>query len=75
MPGDKLMYGTELKNAHTVAGKDNSRRLKIHTSPSVLYSELDIYTDLVAFEGHNMRVVLQCRQSPNSISTCGETIG
>jgi hypothetical protein len=36
---------------------------------------LDIYTDPVAFEGHNMRVVLQCRQSPTSISTCGETIG
>ena len=54
MPGDKLMDGTELKNAHTVAGKDNSR-LKIYTSPSVLYSELDIYTDLGAFEGHKMR--------------------
>jgi hypothetical protein len=75
MPGDKLMDGTELKNAHTaVTGKDYSR-LQIWTSPSVLYSELDIYTEPVAFEGHNMRVVLQCRQNPNSISTCGETIG
>jgi hypothetical protein len=75
MPGDKLMDGTELKNAHTaVTGKDNSR-LQIWTSPSVLYSELDIYTEPVAFEGQNMRVVLQCRQNPNSISTCGETIG
>ena len=74
MPGDKLMDGTELKNAHTVTGQDNSR-LQIWTSPSVLYSELDIYTEPVAFEGHNMRVVLQCRQNPNSISRCGETIG
>jgi hypothetical protein len=41
MPGDKLMDGTELKNAHTVAGKDNSR-LRIYTSRRVLYSELDI---------------------------------
>ncbi len=74
MPGDKLMDGTELKNAHTVTGEDNSR-LQIWTSPSVLYSELDIYTEPVAFEGQNMRVVLQYRQNPNSMSTCGETIG
>jgi hypothetical protein len=74
MSGDKLMDGTELTNAHTVAGIVNSS-LQIWTSSSVLYSESDIYTEPVAFEGHNMRMVLQCRQNPNSISKGGETIG
>jgi len=72
LPGDKLLDGTKLRNAHTGGGDD---RIQIYTSPSVLYSELDIYTEPVAFEGHNVRVVLQCRQNPAALSTCGETIG
>jgi len=72
LPGDKLMDGTKLRNAHTGGGDG---RIHIYTSPSVLYSELDIYTEPVAFEGHNVRVVLQCRQNPAALSTCGETIG
>ena len=72
MPGDILMDGTQLRNAHTGGGNS---RLHIYTSPSILYSEFDIYTEPTNFEGHNVRLVLQCRQNPTSLSTCGETIG
>jgi len=72
LPGDMLMDGTALGNAHTAGGDS---RLHLYTSPSVLYSELDIYTEPVSFEGHNVRIVLQCRQNPASLSNCGETIG
>ena len=72
MPGDQMMDGTTLKNAHTGGGRS---RLHIYTSPSVLYSELDIYCEPISFEGHNVRLVLQCRQNPTALSTCGETIG
>jgi small ubiquitin-related modifier len=71
MPGDQLLDGTKLPNRLTRGGKD---RIQLYTSPSVLYSELDIYTKPVQFQGSTVRIVLQCRQKPG-FDTCKETIG
>jgi hypothetical protein len=71
MPGDTLIDGSKLPNRLTRGGDE---RIQIYTSPSIKYSALDIYTQPRKWEGHTVRVVLQCRQSPE-FSTCGETIG
>ena len=71
MPGDTLIDGSKLPNRLTRGGDE---RIQIYTSPSIKYSALDIYTKPRKWEGHTVRVVLQCRQSPG-FSTCGETIG
>ena len=71
MPGDTLIDGSKLPNRLTRGGDE---RIQIYTSPSIKYSALDIYTQPSAWQGHTVRVVLQCRQSPE-FSTCGETIG
>jgi hypothetical protein len=70
MPGDTLLNGETLGALHT---RDASRH-KIYTSPSILYSELDVYTGKFFSEGQRVRVVLQCKQQPN-YSTCSETVG
>ena len=57
-PGDMLLNNTQLPNRLTV-GED---RIGLYTSPSIKYSELDIYTDPTKWKGHSVRVVLQCRQ-------------
>jgi len=71
MPGDTLIDGSKLANRLTQGGK---KRIQIYTSPSIKYSALDIYTQPSTWQGHTVRIVLQCRQSPE-FSTCGETIG
>ena len=71
MPGDTLIDGSKLPNRLTRGGDE---RIQIYTSPSIKYSALDIYTQPSAWQGHTVRVALQCRQSPE-FSTCGETIG
>ena len=72
MPGDTLIDGTALPNRLTRGGTD---RIGVYTSPSIKYSELDIYTKPAQWEGHEVRVVLQCRQKCGSFSVGGETIG
>ena len=71
-PGDTLIDGNTLPNRLTRGGK---QRVGIYTSPSFRYSELDIYTKPRQWEGHTMRVMLQCRQKPGSFSSEGETVG
>ena len=71
-PGDTLIDGSTLPNRLTRGGE---QRVGIYTSPSFRYSELDIYTKPQQWEGHTMRVMLQCRQKPGSFSSEGETIG
>jgi len=71
MPGDTLIDGSKLPNRLTRGGDE---RIQIYTSPSIKYSALDIYTQPNVWQGHTVRVVLQCRQSLE-FSTCGETIG
>jgi hypothetical protein len=71
MPGDSLIDGTKLPNRLTQGDKS---RIKLYTSPSIRYSELDIYSPPVRFGGKLAKVVLQCRQMPG-FETCAETIG
>jgi translation initiation factor 4A len=71
MPGDSLVDGTKLPNRLT--GGDKSR-IKLYTSPSIRYSELDIYAPPAPFCGKRAKIVLQCRQMPG-FHTCAETIG
>ena len=72
MPGDMLMDGTKLVNRLTRGGEE---RIGVYTSPSIKYSELDIYTKPITWEGHEVRIVLQCRQKASSFTVEGETIG
>ena len=76
MPGDRLMDGTELPNRLTGGDAD---RIGIYTSPSIKYSELDIYTKPVLWDGSQVRVVFQCRQDMktkfSALRIEGETIG
>ena len=68
-----MVNGETLPALHTRGGK---QRHKIYTSPSVLYSELGIYTKphLQRFNMQEARVVLQCRQKPD-YEIGGETVG
>ena len=76
MPGDKMIDGKKLPNRLTGGGED---RIGFYTSPSIRYSELDIYTKPEQWKGHNVRTVLQCRQNmnvkPPELRVEGETIG
>eukprot|EP00961_Rhodomonas_salina_P029912 403055-Rhodomonas_salina.1 len=72
MPGDTLIDGKTLQNRLTRGGQD---RIGLYTSPSIKYSELDIYTKPTEWKGHQVRVVIQCRQKPESYRAGGETIG
>jgi len=76
-PGDVLLDGSRLPNRLTRGGADGkgAGRIGFYTSPSINYSELDIYTTPEQWEGHKVRVVLQCRQMPGSFSVEKETIG
>ena len=76
-PGDVMLDGTKLPNHLTKGGEDGKGkdRIGFYTSPSIKYSELDIYTCPNEWQGHRMRVVLQCRQKPGSFTVEGETIG
>jgi len=71
MPGDTLLDGTKLQNRCTMGGE---QQIQLYTSPSILYSELDIYSSPCEYAGSTVRVVLQCRQQPG-FSVRGETIG
>jgi len=74
-PGQTLLDGTKLPNRLTRGGKN---RIGLYTSPSIKYSELDIYTKPIKWQGHTVRVVLQCRQKmdidPPELRIEGETI-
>ena len=76
MPGETLVDGSTLPNRLTRGGQD---RIGLYTSPSIKYSELDIYTKPVTWQGHKVRTVLQCRQNlkiePPALRIEGETIG
>ena len=76
MPGDKMIDGTKLPNRLT---RGDPSRIGLYTSPSIKYSELDIYTKPVQWRGHKVRTVLQCRQNmdvkPPELRIEGETIG
>ena len=57
------------------AEQDYGERLR----PSIKYSELDIYTKPICWEGSQVRIVFQCRQDMKtkfpSLRIEGETIG
>ena len=76
MPGETLVDGSTLPNRLTRGGQD---RIGLYTSPSIKYSELDIYTKPVTWQGYKVRTVLQCRQNlkiePPALRIEGETIG
>jgi hypothetical protein len=63
MPGDTLLDGTKLGAPHTLGGEG---RHFIYTSPSYLYSSLDVYTSPSIWNKHRVRVMLQCRQKPGT---------
>eukprot|EP00961_Rhodomonas_salina_P224833 3039407-Rhodomonas_salina.1 len=71
MPGDTLLNGTQLPNRLTRGGEE---RVGLYTSPSIKYSELDIYTQPASWKGHKVRLVIQCRQKPGSFRAEGETV-
>ena len=54
MPGDTLMNGTPLPNRLTGGGE---HRIGVYTSPSIKYSELDIYTKPRSWQGREVRVL------------------
>jgi len=74
-PGDTLLDGTKLPNRLTRGGENC---IGVYTSPSIKYSELEIYIKPVKWLGHTVRIVLQCRQkmdiSPPELRIEGETI-
>jgi len=76
MPGDPLLDSSKLPNRLTRGGQ---HRIGIYTSPSIRYSEHDVYTKPVQWQGHTVRVVLQCRQKmdidPPELRIEGEAIG
>ena len=75
-PGATLLDGTTLPNRLTRGGDD---RIGLYTSPSIKYAELDIYTQPSEWQGHTVRIVLQCRQKmdirPPQLRIERETIG
>ena len=81
MPGDRLMDGTQLANRLTGGGEDGAGkgRIGLYTSPSILYSELEIYTQPQGWNGSKVSLVFQCRQDmtlrPPALRIEGETIG
>eukprot|EP00961_Rhodomonas_salina_P066902 898263-Rhodomonas_salina.1 len=68
LPGDQLLDGSLLK-ASTLGDPSH-----LFTSPSVLYSEKEIYTKPVRIGDKVAKVVLQCRQKPG-YDVIAETIG
>ena len=72
IPGDKMIDGKKLPNRLTGGG---SNRIGLYTSPSIKYSELDIYTKPRQWSGSSVRTVFQCRQKPGTFEIEGETIG
>ena len=76
MPGDMLIDGTVLPNRLT---RGSNERIGLYTSPSIKYSELDIYTAPTEWQGSTVRIVLQCRQNLKlggaALRIEGETIG
>ena len=72
MPGDTLIGGAKLQNRLT---RGDPSRIGLYTSPSIKYSELDLYTKPIEWQGNTVRVVLQCRQEPGSFNATGETVG
>ena len=76
MPGETLMDGTRLPNRLTGGDKD---RIGVYTSPSIKYSELEIYTQPQYWNGFKVSLVFQCRQDmtvqPPALRIEGETIG
>ena len=72
IPGDKMIDGKKLPNRLTGGG---SNRIGLYTSPSIKYSELDIYTKPRQWSGSSVRTVIQCRQKPGTFGIEGETIG
>ena len=81
MPGETLMDGTELANRLTGGGDDGEGkgRIGLYTSPSIKYSELEIYTQPQYWNGSKVSLVFQCRQDvtlqPPALRIEGETIG
>jgi len=81
MPGDRLMDGTRLPNRCTAGGDDGDGegRIGLYTSPSIKYSELEIYTEPQEWNGSKVSLVLQCRQDMTvkhpALRIEGETIG
>jgi len=72
IPGDKMIDGTKLANRLTGG---SSNRIGLYTSPSIKYSELDIYTKPRQWSGSSVRTVIQCRQKPGTFEIKDETIG
>ena len=76
MPGETLMDGTRLPNRLTGGDQD---RIGVYTSPSIKYSELEIYTQPQYWNGYQVFLVFQCRQDmtlqPPALRIEGETIG
>ena len=62
MPGDRLMDGITLANRLTGGGEDGAGkgRIGVYTSPSIKYSELEIYTQAQDWNGCKVSLVFQC---------------
>lgn len=80
-PGDHLDDGTILP---VRLGQCHAYKSPvIYVSPSILYSQHEIYSPAVHFKldsslpskGYTIKTVLQCRVKPNSYRKCHETLG
>ena len=76
LPGDKCIDGSEIEiRPEHIPGKK-----QIYTSPTIAYSSLPSYCPRQRFRStitkrwYNARLVLQCRQDPDSFRIQGETV-
>ncbi|CAF3466051.1 unnamed protein product [Rotaria socialis] len=76
LPGDQCMGG------HVIRIREGHipNKFQVYTSPTIIYSGDDIYTPAIPFRSksgrsYKAKVVLQCRQQPETFKVQAETIG
>ncbi|CAF3436859.1 unnamed protein product [Rotaria sp. Silwood2] len=77
-PNDILDDGTKLPVRHNQCWAKEvapGAESVIYLSPTIKYSEHDVYAPPIGFEGYSIKLVFQCRVKPNSFRKFPETLG
>jgi hypothetical protein len=76
LPGDQCISGTiiRIREGHI------PNKFQVYTSPTIAYSGHDIYSPSIPFrsatgQSYQAKIVLQCRQQPDTYKIQAETIG